>query len=183
MGHLLDDFEGLDVPGIIVHVDKPGHDLMDRVERRPDTADREHAIDEFLRISAQISARPEGFLTFRHLSDDIVGVGLDLRVARAGKHESGRRKIMTHRVAADLAVRLFPPPIGLGRRRQSGRHAEIVKKPVRLETEHVFKIPVHGLLEGAVEKADIFQAEGQGADGDLGSDLRRDKCRVIGRLH
>ena len=76
---------------ILEHIDEPGHDLVDRVIRRPDRADGLDAVEERLREGAKVARRTDGLLTLGQGRDDGVGLGLDAHVSRARVHQGRGR--------------------------------------------------------------------------------------------
>jgi hypothetical protein len=66
---------------------------------------------------------------------------------------------MADKMAAELAVRLFPSAERGGRGWQAGVHPEIVEQPVRVEFMEVLPIPLHRLSKRSVEKADILEGK------------------------
>ena len=75
---------------------------------------------------------------------------------------------MSHEMSPHLALGVFPSAQRLGRGGNARVDAEIVQKPLRVETEQVLAVEFLGVLEGAVEQADLRQVERLGPQGDLG---------------
>ena len=86
---------------------------------------------------------------------------------------------MADEMPPHLALRLFPPAQRLGRGGQAGVDAEGVQQPVRVEAQQVLVVEFLGVLERAVQQADLRQGERF----DLQGDFRRNRgiaCRASG---
>ena len=80
--HALKHIERLRVGCERMHVEQTGHDLVQRVERRPDRLAIAEAIEELLGKRAQVAVA-KLLLTLRELSDDSVTAGLEDGIAQA----------------------------------------------------------------------------------------------------
>ena len=186
IGELLADLQGLLVAAIDIDVLQAGIDLVQRIVGRPDRLERFHAIDERLGIRAQVAAAQFG-LALGQSGDHGRGLLLQPLIAGAGVHQRARAEIMPDEVAPHLALGVFPPAQRLGRGGNAGVDAEGVQQPIRIETEQILVVEFLGVLEGAVQQADLRQGERLGLESDLGREPGRrprrrwNKCRRVER--
>ena len=101
------------LPASVVHVEHAGHDLVDRVERRPHRLARIQPVEQLDGEGAQIAARAELLLALGQLRDHVVGLGLGFLVARGGVELRAGGKEVADEVAAQFAFAIAPPP-GVG---------------------------------------------------------------------
>ena len=144
--HALEHLERLFVAGQPIHVPHAGHDLVDRVERRPDALLFLEAIPPRRRKGAQILAA-EFLLALRHLGDHVVGLRLRGLVSGGGVQQRARREEMSGEMTAELAgalavLRLLPAAQRLrGSGRQTCVGAERIEHALRVESGHVRAVP------------------------------------------
>src|SRR2546422_11262438 len=112
--HAFCNCQSLLVAAVGVHIKVPGHDLVDRVVRRPDVLAVAKAVEQLLRESAQVAVLLS-CLTLREFGDHTVGLLLQPVIPRACVCQgAGRKVVAASKVPAQLAVRLLPAPEGLG---------------------------------------------------------------------
>jgi hypothetical protein len=78
---------------------------------------------------------------------------------------------MSSEMTPELDLGFFPSAEGLGRARESGSETEVVEQAVGVQVMEVPSVPVHGLLEGPVEKPDVGERKGMDGDRDLSFNL------------
>ena len=99
--------ERLGVAGERVHVEQAGHDLVQRVERRPGRAVVAEAVEQLLGERAEVAAAA-GALALGEHGDDLVSAEPGLRVAGRGPDQGACREVVTRR--SGRAARCPGPP-------------------------------------------------------------------------
>ena len=139
-GHLLDSFQRLFVAGQRVHVEMPGHDFVNRVERSPNVHAITQPVKQFLRERAEIATLVLR-LALGQFSDHKIAVAFEFFVARTGESQCASRKVVSAgEVATKFAVGLFPITQWLCRRRKPSGQAERVQQPVGGQRLQIFPI-------------------------------------------
>ena len=141
-----------------VHVEQAGHDLVQRVERRPRRLIGAQAIEQFFR-EMRSRSRCRLRLALRELGDDGVAARLHRLVVRVCEEQGARRKIVPGEMPAQLVVRRFPAAERLGRARQPGGHTKHVQQPVRVVVHEMPAVDVHRVERCARSQPYLRQLE------------------------
>ncbi len=168
----------LRVPGELIHVEQPRHDLVQRVIGRPDALPALQTIKKAFRVRGQKAVR---LLAERELSDQIVALGLESGVARAGIGLRERGHDVPDRMPAQFRRRRLPAAARGGRRGQPGVDPEHVQQPVGVEEPQV-GLGAPGVVgERAGAEADGGERERVRRDAGVRAGERRTRQQRAGR--
>jgi hypothetical protein len=137
-----------------VHVEQTGHDLVDRVERRPYLFAAVQAIEKFRWEGAQITVA-KLFLAFRQFLHDISALAFQLAVARGRIHQSACGEIVPHEMAPQFAIWLLPPAEWLCGGREPCIHTKIVQKSVGVQSLEIRQVCILRAFECSRKQTDF----------------------------
>ena len=154
-GDALGRLQRLLVAGVNIHVYQPGHDLVQRVERRPHLAALRQCLEQRLGISAQIAVAI-CLLTTRQFGYHRVATFAQRVVSCARIGQRDRGEIMSAiEVPAQFAVGLLPPAVRRRGRGQPGGHAKAVQQPIRIQRGQIGLVDLGLRLEETVRQAHL----------------------------
>ena len=156
--HAFEHVARLGVAGEHVHVEHAGHDLVQRVERRPRRLARAQAVEQLFRKCAQVAVA-ELRLALRQLCDERVAARFQRVVVGVRERQGARRKIVPGEMSAQLVVRRFPTAERLSRSGQARGHAKHVQQPVRVVGQQMPTIDVHCIERGSRPQPHLRQLE------------------------
>src|SRR5215469_2441920 len=144
--HAFQYLQRLLVPGQSVHVEHPGCDLVNRIERSPDPLPFLEPIPPCCGKSAKILAA-QLLLTFSHLGYHVIALGFGLLVSHRRELGARAKEVaaeMTAQLARSFTVfRLLPTSQRFRRaHRQSSVCAERVKEAICLQSCHIATVPL-----------------------------------------
>jgi len=142
-----------------VHVEHAGHDLVQRVERRPGGLPHAEAIEQLFWKRAQVAVA-DCSLALRQLGDERIAARLHRSVAGMRRHQCACREIVAGEMPAQLVVRCFPTAERLGRARQARRQAKRVQQPIRVVGHEMPTIHVHRIERRSRPQPHLRQLEG-----------------------
>ena len=155
--------EGPGVPGQLVLVNQPGHELVDHVVGRPDRQARLQPVEEGLRERGQVSVVEPGRAAPRLVPGQLVNqVGALVRggpVPGVGVGEGQPGHQVPGAVPADQRSGCLPAAARPGRRRQAVVQPERVQHPVRVHEQQVVRVPRLVGPHRAVQQPDRGQRE------------------------
>ena len=155
--------QGPGVPGQLMLIDQPGHDLVDHVVRRPDRQARFEPVEEGLREGRQVpvveARRAVPGLAPGQLLHQVGALVRGGLVPGIGVGEGQPGHQVPGAVPADQGSRRLPAAARPGRRRQAVVQPEGVQQPVRIDEHEVVAVPRLVRAHRAVQQPDRGQRE------------------------
>ena len=138
---LQQDVERLLVAAELVHVQQPGHHLVQRVVGGPDAGARFDAVDQFFRKRGEVagveSLRRQRRLNRGQLRDQRVAAVLEPQVAGGRIHQREGRQVVAGVWPRSSTSGASQPPNGVGRRGHARSEAKRVQEAILIEFEQV----------------------------------------------